>query len=332
MCQTQRKESSNPLPQQPQSTSARSSESDQATPSPSTPTGPESTTTPTIPTSPPASTKTEPSELRTLAKPPQPTNLQQIPLDRILYDGKPNGRFELDEEHVTELAGTIARSGMIHAITFRPKGEYYEVIAGQNRVMAARKLGWTHVPGNVQDIDDLAAGTIRLAENVGRCNLTPVEQAVQLNDLVGKHPEAVEGVARDVGRPVTWVLNRLDLLDYTDNLLQHIHNNRISLAAAKHLAKIVPPDLQATRVEQAAHYSIDAKTAAYWLQQTLAEAPPDFDQSEIPLPANIAQVETVTTVLCIRCEQRIDARQTMPTHICGPCYQQVTNPQPATPA
>lgn len=220
---------------------------------------------------------------------------------------------------------------MLHAITFRPKGDFFEVIAGQNRVMAARLLGWREVPGNVQDIDDLAAGTIRLAENVGRSNLSPVEQAVQLADLVDQHPEAVEGVARDVGRAVSWVLDRLDLLEYSKVLLEHIHNKRISLAAAKHLAKIVPKDLQDIRVEQGAHYAIDAKTAAYWLQQTLAEAPPDFDQSEIPLPANLGQVETVTTVICIRCEQRLDVRQTMPTHICGGCYEQVTKPQPANP-
>jgi ParB/RepB/Spo0J family partition protein len=331
LCQPNQQKSSLPLPSPPQSASEKSSDSARASPSPSTPIGPATTTTPTDPTSQPPSTQTEPSASQTLAPPPQPTNLQQVPLDRILYDGKPNGRFEVDDQHVRELANTIARSGMIHAITFRPKGDYFEVIAGQNRVMAARLLGWREVPGNIQDIDDLAAGTIRLAENVGRCNLTPVEQAVQLMELVEKHPDAVDGVARDVGRSVSWVLDRLDLLEYSRTLLEHIHEKRISLAAAKHLAKIQPKDLQDIRVEQAAHYSIDAKTAAYWLQQTLAEAPPDFDQNEIPLPANLGQVETTTTVVCIRCEQRLDVRQTMPTHICGGCYQQLTNPQPAKP-
>lgn len=257
-------------------------------------------------------------------------NVHQIPLDSIDYTNETNGRFATDDDHVASLAAQMARSGLMHPIVVRLTANGYEVIAGRNRINAAHTLGWTSIAANVQTADDQAAGTMRLAENVQRSQLSPVEEATQLHPLVENHPDGVEGVARDIGRGPNWILDRLDLLDYPRQLLEHIHTKELSLAAAKYLAKIRPPDLQAVKIEEAAHFHIDSKTARLWLQDTEATAPLQNVLDENAIPATPPPVQTTTTAICIRCEQRVDTRQTMPTHICHDCYRAVNNPAPPT--
>jgi ParB family chromosome partitioning protein len=253
-------------------------------------------------------------------------NVHRIPLDAIDYTHETNGRFETDTDHVANLAAQMARSGLMHPIVVRTTAAGYEVIAGRNRVNAAHLLGWTSIAANVQQVDDQAAGTMRLAENVQRSQLSPVEEATQLHPLVESHPRGVEGVAEDIGRGVNWILDRLDLLQYPRILLNHIHLKDLSLAAAKYLAKIQPPDLRDARIEEAAHFHIDAKTARLWLQQVEASAPAEIVIPENALPAIPTTVETVTTVICIKCQERRDVRECLPTHICRPCYQTISAP------
>lgn len=253
-------------------------------------------------------------------------NVHRIPLDAIDYSQVTNGRFETDPDHVANLAAQMARSGMMHPIVVRISEQGYEVIAGRNRVDAAHRLGWTSIAANVQSVDDQAAGIMRLAENVQRSQLSPVEEATQLAPLVENHPRGVDGVSDDVGRPVNWILDRLDLLDYPRQLLTYIHMKELSLAAAKYLAKIQPDDLRSARIEEAAHFHIDSKTARLWLQQVEASVPVENVLDEIPLPATPTTVETVTTVICVKCQERVDVRQCLPTHICQACYRTIMAP------
>lgn len=253
-------------------------------------------------------------------------NVHRIPLDAIDYTNETNGRFQTDQEHVANLAAQMARSGLMHPIVVRTTEHGYEVIAGRNRVDAAHRLGWTSIPANVQQVDDQAAGTMRLAENVQRSQLSAVEEATQLAPLVESHPRGIDGVAQDIGRGANWILDRLDLLDYPRELLSYIHTKDLSLAAAKYLAKIQPEELRTARIEEAAHFHIDSKTARLWLQQVEASAPGEFVTPEIASPATPTTVQTVSTVICIKCQQRLDVRECVPTHICRPCYQTITAP------
>jgi ParB/Sulfiredoxin domain len=66
---------------------------------------------------------------------------QEIPLEQIEVGG--NVR-ELDAEHVTALAGSMAVRGLIVPIAVRPlDGDRFALVAGEHRLAAARELGWT---------------------------------------------------------------------------------------------------------------------------------------------------------------------------------------------
>lgn len=73
----------------------------------------------------------------------------QIAIDTITPNQyQPRAIF--NEEKIEELARTIHTHGVIQPIVIRTRDDgSYEIIAGERRYRAMRKLGWTEVPAIV---------------------------------------------------------------------------------------------------------------------------------------------------------------------------------------
>lgn len=255
--------------------------------------------------------------------------MRMIPLVRCLFTDEKNGRLEIDPDEVASLARNMAASGQINPITVRVSGESFEVLAGRHRCAAGVSLGWVEILASVVEVDELRAATIRLSENVMRSNLSAVEEAIQLFQLVEVHPEGVEGVAGSLGRAENWVLDRLDLLRYPESLQSAIHFKKVSLAAAKQLAHIEPESLLEVRVQQAVLHGISASTAALWRQEAVNTV-----AGESALVENVsgaAEVEYATTgsVQCVRCENRVPVTDAVPCYVCSGCMTDLANVAPA---
>jgi ParB family transcriptional regulator, chromosome partitioning protein len=64
-------------------------------------------------------------------------------------------RHRRDLGDVASLAASIADVGLLHPIVLTPKGD---LIAGERRLAACAQLGWTEVPVNIVDIDEIVRG------------------------------------------------------------------------------------------------------------------------------------------------------------------------------
>ena len=251
-----------------------------------------------------------------------------IPLSLIDATDNTNGRFNVDEEHVHSLARQIERDGLLHPITLKPAGARYLLAAGNHRLHAFKLLGRETIPAMLIDGDLNDAARIRLTENATRAAISPIEEASQLGPLVEAHPNGVEGVALDIGRSVPWILDRLDMLEWPDELLAYVHAKRISAAAAKHLVKIRPYDLRKIRIRDAAEHGCSARTAILWKQQADADLPPDFETPEdksnpVYFPDQIQNVAP-----CAFCKQTLNLDNLQQVHICRQCYQAVSEIPP----
>ncbi len=299
--------------------------------SPSPPPGPADTSTPDSPTS----KSPSPDQARSSSGPcvdPATSRLpQQIPIDLIHIDDPNNGRLELDSQAVADLADRIQTQGLLHAITVRPRATGYELIAGRHRLAAVRRLRWRTIPAKVITADDLETATIRLAENTARTNLTPIEEAAQIRILVESHPEGADGAATLLNRSRDWIESRCELLDYPPDLQEHIHNKRISMAAARWLARIPNPETQRSYIRQAAQHGITATTAHQWYRDAI-----NFDETQ-PNPPNFSRFNdenaplTLTLIQCQLCQTRKDLHDTHPVRVCNDCLQTLAreNPLPA---
>lgn len=273
-----------------------------------------------------------------LPPPPDPMSLHEIlnlPIGSILVEDPTNGRLEIDHDHVLDLANQIIQTGLLNPITVAKSGELYILVAGRHRLAAFHHLARPTIPATVIPNNALTIATARLAENSQRSNLSPVEEALQLAALVELHPQAVDGVATAVGRSVNWVLDRLDIRSWPIELQDAVHNKRISLGAAKRLARIRPIHAMNARINDAITSGINVRTASLWLQDSQQPGSENFELSEKDVTPKSYNIECKSELKCVLCLEFHDIIRTHNVRVCSGCLeglQAMQSPQPSVPS
>ena len=174
----------------------------------------------------------------------------KLPIDQIV----PN-RFQprtiFDDEKIEELSRTIHTHGVIQPIVVRSTADnYYEIIAGERRYRAMKKLQWTEVPAIVRDLNDKETASIALIENLQREELTAIEEAVAYQKLLELHELTQEALAQRLGKGQSTVANKLRLLKLPEEVKQAILKRDISERHARALIAVKDPTLQLQMLQQ----------------------------------------------------------------------------------
>lgn len=230
-----------------------------------------------------------------------------------------NGRTWIDPDKVRSLAGQIESFGLLHPITVTHKPPRYSLIAGCHRLNAFILLKRQRIPAHIIIATDDQGARLRLAENAARTSLTPVEEALQLARIMEQSTADVDQLAKDVGHSTNWVLDRLDMAEWPRELLDHVHNKRISIGAGSHLAKIEPAHRRQELITFAATSGVSTRTAKSWLDQSRS---PDFirpNDPETNPEEDLRQFSTTVRVLCFVCKQHKPITEAKPAHVCDAC-------------
>ena len=109
--------------------------------------------------------------------------VKQLPVDSI--DPSPyQPRTIFDDERIDELCQTIKTHGVIQPIVVRVRNDRFELIAGERRWRAVKKLGYDTIPAILREFNDSQAASIALIENLQREGLTAIEEAVAYQQLI----------------------------------------------------------------------------------------------------------------------------------------------------
>jgi ParB family chromosome partitioning protein len=123
--------------------------------------------------------------------------IRMIPLDRI----EPNPRQPRSElGDIQELMDSIKAKGVLEPIIVRPKGEKFEIIAGERRFVASQKLGLKEIPCIEMVVGDQEAMEISLIENLQRKDLNIFEEADGLKALMSLYGYSHQQVADKIGK------------------------------------------------------------------------------------------------------------------------------------
>ncbi len=160
-------------------------------------------------------------------------------------------RRDFDEEALQELVASIEASGLIQPIVVRPMGSRFELIAGERRWRAVQRLGWENVPVIIKEIDDQAALTLALIENLQRDDLTAMDAAVAYQRLMGEFDISQAEVARLVGKNRTTVANTLRLLKLPPDVQALVQGRELSEGHARALLSLDDPKAQSRLARQA---------------------------------------------------------------------------------
>ena len=144
-------------------------------------------------------------------------------------------RSDFAAEALGELVESIRENGLLQPLVVRPAGDGWELVAGERRWRALRKLGWSRAPAIVRDLEDDQMLVLALVENLQRENLSPVEEALGYRQLMENFGLTQREVAERVGRDRSTISNTLRLLKLDEKVRQMIAAGRISAGHARAL-------------------------------------------------------------------------------------------------
>lgn len=166
--------------------------------------------------------------------------LRQIPIRDI----RPNPyqpRRDFDQEALAELAASLESVGLLQPVVVRPSNGGFELIAGERRLRAAERLGWSEIGAVVRDVDDRTLLTLALIENLQRDALSPIDEALAYQRLVEEFAVSHAEVATLVGRSRPTVANALRLLRLPEEVQDLIHRGALSTGHARALLQLTEP-------------------------------------------------------------------------------------------
>jgi len=153
----------------------------------------------------------------------------------LIDEPKTVDRLEISFESITELAQSISEIGLLQPILLRKDGERYEVIAGHRRFLAHRHLDLPKIKAVVREMTDQEAAFARATENLGRVDLTPVEEATVYYNLVHTHKLRYDEIGKKFGKSPGLIKRRMDLLKMPPQLRNAVHDKKISISVAEEL-------------------------------------------------------------------------------------------------
>ena len=161
-----------------------------------------------------------------MSSPPLVGFLDEVKLNRT-HLSKQSLRTDLG--NLDELMSSIDKVGLLQPIVIRPIADKYEVVAGNRRFEACRRLRWIKIPCHIVELDDKEAFEISLVENVQRNMLNTIEEAKAFSRYVEENGwGSVSDLARRIGKNQVYVSKRLRLLKLPEDVQMAISENRIS--------------------------------------------------------------------------------------------------------
>jgi ParB-like partition proteins len=147
-------------------------------------------------------------------------------------------RKTIGEAELVALAESIKTHGVIQPILVRPHLGAYQIVAGERRWRAARMAGLERVPVHVMDLDDAAALEIALIENLQREDLSVVETARGIQELIDTLAITHEEVAARIGMSRAAVTNKLRLLQLPEEVLALLEREELTEGHARALLSL----------------------------------------------------------------------------------------------
>ena len=145
-------------------------------------------------------------------------------------------RQDFSEKSLKELADSIQQQGLIQPITVRRKLDKYELVAGERRWRAARKLGIEEIPSYIIEVDSKEKMLeMAIIENVQRDGLNPIELAQSYQRLIDECLLTQDQVAQKIGKDRSTVTNILRLLKLEDYLKESLRRDELSMGHARAL-------------------------------------------------------------------------------------------------
>lgn len=147
---------------------------------------------------------------------------------------QPRGSF--NQEKLKELADSIREKGIIQPIIVRKIDDGYEIIAGERRLIAAKKIGISLIPAILaENLSKEGSLELSIIENIQREDLNSIDEAKGYKRLIVEFGLTQEDLSRKVGKNRTTISNILRLLNLPEEIQSNIITGKLSEGHARAL-------------------------------------------------------------------------------------------------
>lgn len=193
------------------------------------------------------------------------------PLTQINEPDDP-ARLNIDREPLQDLIDSIVDLGLLQPILLKRSGDRFEIEAGHRRFLALKQLNWEKAPTII--LGNAITGDIHLArahENLIKVSLNVIEEAKLVNSLVNENGRGIDETAQLIKRRPYWIEQRLDILNYQNELIAALSQNQIALSVAKELSKCTNAEYRQKLLDYVIETGATAKTVAHWVNEASVE-------------------------------------------------------------
>jgi ParB family chromosome partitioning protein len=201
-------------------------------------------------------------------------------------------RREFQEEQLAELEASIRQNGLLQPLVVRPApadspaGAEWELVAGERRWRAVRRLGWTEVPVIVKEPDDRAMLVLAIVENVQRAELSPLEEAAGYQQLIEEFGFTQAEVAESVGRERSTVANLLRLLQLPASVQRMVGEGALSMGHARALLGMEDERAMTELAREAANGLLTVRAVEERVRERRAPREGEAAAAPVPAPTN----------------------------------------------
>ena len=154
------------------------------------------------------------------------------------------------EEGIDELANSIREIGVQQPVMVFKKGERYELIIGQRRLLACQKAGLTEIPAVITKVTDRTQVTIKsFSENIYRRDLDyrdKMQAALELREKL----KSIDNVAKCLGVSSQTVRNYLGYAAVPEEIKTMVADKKFSASLAMRIVQGIPDEKLALKVAQ----------------------------------------------------------------------------------
>lgn len=237
-----------------------------------------------------------------------------LPINRI-SPSPYQPRRAFSDASIDALAESIRRHGLLTPLLVRRVGaEQYELVAGERRLRALKRLGRERADAVVLSAYDRDCALLALIENLQRENLHYLDEAEAFRRILDEQSVTQEALAQSLSVSPSALANRLRLLKLPESVRRLLRQTSLTERHARALLRLSDEETQLALTREATDRAMSVQQLEKRIEQLRRKARPQPSVSRVVRDNRIvinAVLDTVRELnrIGVRADSRVEERE-----------------------